>query len=73
MRALVLALWMGAAAAQPAEVVVVRLVDDRFVPDKLVFKAGTLYRLDLENDGKEMHEFTSPERWPGIHPPEFRI
>jgi len=52
---------MGIAAAQPAEVVAVRLVDDRFVPDKLVFKQGTLYQLKLENDGKEMHEFTAPE------------
>ena len=72
MRALAIALWMGIAAAQPAppappaqwaraELVTVQLIDDRFVPDKLAFKSGVLYRLRLENDGKEMHEFTAPE------------
>ena len=53
---------MGIAAAQPrAQLVVVHLVDDRFVPDKLAFSTGALYQLRLANDGKEMHEFTSPE------------
>ena len=66
MRAFVLALWMGIAAAQPAEVVVVHLIDDRFAPDKLAFKTGVLYRLRLENDGKEMHEFTAPEFFKSI-------
>jgi len=67
MRALLLALWVGIAAAQPAaEIVVMHLIDDRFVPDRLTFKAGTLYRLRLENDGKEMHEFTAPEFFKSI-------
>src|SRR5579859_1749821 len=64
MRALLLALGIGIATAQPwpeAQLVVVHLIDDRFVPDKVAFKAGALYRLRLENDGKEMHEFTAPE------------
>lgn len=34
-----------------AEMVSVRLIDDRFVPDKLRFRVGTLYRLRLENAG----------------------
>ncbi|HZE59184.1 MAG TPA: cupredoxin domain-containing protein [Burkholderiales bacterium] len=67
MRALLRALWVGIAAAQPAaEIVVMHLIDDRFVPDRLTFKAGTLYRLRLENDGKEMHEFTAPEFFKSI-------
>lgn len=69
MRALLLALWIATAAAQPwaeAQLVVVHLIDDRFVPDKLAFKAGALYRLRLENDGREMHEFTAPEFFKSI-------
>ena len=41
--------------------VTVRLVDERFVPDSLVFKRGVPYRLRLENTGHHMHEFTAPE------------
>jgi uncharacterized cupredoxin-like copper-binding protein len=41
--------------------VTVRLVDERFVPDKLVFRHGVPYRLRLENTGHHMHEFTAPE------------
>ena len=43
------------------ERVAVQLVDDRFVPDELVFRHSVEYRLELRNDGKEMHEFTAPE------------
>ena len=39
----------------------VKLVDERFVPDKLVFRHGVPYRLRLENTGRHMHEFTAPE------------
>jgi uncharacterized cupredoxin-like copper-binding protein len=71
---LALALSVGVAAAQPAatvqlakaELVVVQLIDDSFVPDQLVFRSGVLYRLRLENDGKEMHEFTAPEFFKAI-------
>src|SRR5258708_17765074 len=66
MKALALALWIGLAAAQQAELVTVQLIDDRFVPDKLVFRSGVLYRLRLENHGKEMHEFTAPEFFKAI-------
>ena len=70
LRALLIALCTGMALAQPApplaqwvdaELVTVQLVDDRFLPDKLTFRRGVLYRLRLENKGKEMHEFTAPE------------
>jgi len=44
-----------------AVAVTVSLVDERFVPDKLVFKHGVPYRLRLENTGHHMHEFTAPE------------
>ena len=44
-----------------AELVVVRLIDDRFVPDTLSFRRGVAYRLRLENRGKETHEFTAPD------------
>jgi uncharacterized cupredoxin-like copper-binding protein len=44
--------------AQPMTVV---MVDDRFQPDHLTFEHGDVYRLHLENHGKELHEFTAPE------------
>jgi len=57
-----LAMIAGLAIAQgPEQGVAVQLIDDRFVPDKLVFRHGVEYRLALRNDGKEMHEFTAPE------------
>jgi uncharacterized cupredoxin-like copper-binding protein len=64
----VLALLLATAArAQPdidwakAQPVHVLMVDDRFVPDHLTFHHGMPYRLLLENDGKDVHEFTAPE------------
>ena len=48
------AVW---AHAEPMTVV---MVDDRFEPDHLVFRAGRAYELKLVNDGKDMHEFTAP-------------
>ena len=44
-----------------ARVVTVKMVDDRFVPDKLVFQRGIPYRLRMENDGADIHDFTAPE------------
>jgi uncharacterized cupredoxin-like copper-binding protein len=44
-------------AAHPINVM---LIDDKFVPDHLIFRHGVPYRLHLENHGKEMHEFTAP-------------
>lgn len=56
-----------AAHAQPEidwtspEDVEVLMVDNRFVPDHLTFHHGVPYRLLLENDSKDLHEFTAPE------------
>jgi len=44
-----------------ARLVAVQLVDERFVPEKLVFLRGVPYRLQLENSGTHMHEFTARE------------
>jgi uncharacterized cupredoxin-like copper-binding protein len=44
-----------------AQRVTVQLVDDRFVPDKLLFRRGVAYRLHMENDGADIHDFTAPE------------
>ncbi len=44
-----------------AQQINVLMVDDRFVPDQLTFHHGVPYRLLLENDGKDLHEFTAPE------------
>jgi uncharacterized cupredoxin-like copper-binding protein len=43
-----------------AQSVNVLLIDDRFMPDHLVFRHAVPYRLHLENHGKELHEFTAP-------------
>ena len=51
----------GAIDWSKAQMVSVRLIDDRFVPEKLRFRTGTPYRLHLENAGSHMHEFTAPE------------
>jgi uncharacterized cupredoxin-like copper-binding protein len=44
-----------------AQTVTQQLVDDEFRPAELRFRTGVLYRLHLENRGREMHEFTAPE------------
>jgi uncharacterized cupredoxin-like copper-binding protein len=44
-----------------ARLVTVEMVDDRFVPDKLVFRRGVPYRLHMENSGADIHDFTAPE------------
>jgi uncharacterized cupredoxin-like copper-binding protein len=49
---------VGSAADQTTLTVV--MVDNRFQPDHITFKAGHRYVLRLENYGKEMHEFTAP-------------
>jgi uncharacterized cupredoxin-like copper-binding protein len=51
------ALPAGGAAA--ADLVQVRLLDDRFDPAELVLEHGKPYRLHLENGGHEMHEFSA--------------
>jgi uncharacterized cupredoxin-like copper-binding protein len=49
-------------AADPTTLTVV-MVDNRFQPDHITFKADHRYVLRLENHGKEMHEFTAPAFW----------
>jgi uncharacterized cupredoxin-like copper-binding protein len=44
-----------------AQRITVALVDDAFKPADLSFHAGTVYRLHLENKGKETHEFTATD------------
>jgi uncharacterized cupredoxin-like copper-binding protein len=55
-----------------AQLVTVQLVDDHFVPDKLVFRRGVPYRLHMENGGADIHDFTAPEFFNAIaiHNPE---
>jgi uncharacterized cupredoxin-like copper-binding protein len=43
------------------EIMRVEMLDYRFVPDHLTFRHGVVYRLHLENTGKDLHEFTAPE------------
>jgi uncharacterized cupredoxin-like copper-binding protein len=43
-----------------AQTVTVVTTDYHFAPDKLSFKQGVVYRLHLENRGKEVHEFSAP-------------
>jgi len=51
---------LAADPSQPQAVTVVT-TEYEFSPATLTFKRGVLYRLHLENHGKEMHEFTAPE------------
>ena len=44
-----------------ARPIIVLMVENRFIPDKLTFRHGVPYRLRLENHGTDMHEFTAPE------------
>jgi uncharacterized cupredoxin-like copper-binding protein len=48
-----------AAAPEPIQVNVT-LVEYQFSPDHLTFEHAVHYRLHLENQGKETHEFTAP-------------
>jgi len=51
----------GSFAQEAAQLVTEQTVEYRFLPAELVFRPGVLYRLHLENAGREMHEFTAPE------------
>lgn len=56
-------LLLAAPLAQSAPKTVkldVIMVDYSFKPDRLIFQRGVRYRLHLENQGKETHEFTAP-------------
>jgi uncharacterized cupredoxin-like copper-binding protein len=61
--ALALAIPAAGLAADPSadgETLTVVMVDNRFEPDHITFRAGQHYVLRLENHGKDMHEFTAP-------------
>jgi uncharacterized cupredoxin-like copper-binding protein len=55
------------ASAAPAvdwskpQIIQVELVDNRFIPDHLIFRHDVTYRLHLVNTGKDLHEFTAPQ------------
>jgi uncharacterized cupredoxin-like copper-binding protein len=61
--ALALALALPAAAADwsQAQSVTVVAKEYRFAPKKLSFAKGVVYRLHIDNRGKETHEFHAPE------------
>ena len=42
-----------------AELVSVVMTEYKFAPSALAFRHGVPYRLQLENQGKELHEFTA--------------
>ena len=44
-----------------AEVIRVLAAENVFIPSTFVFRKGFAYRLHIENHGKELHQFTSPE------------
>ena len=44
-----------------AELFTVTMTEYRFTPSDLKFRRGVPYRLHLQNDGKETHEFSAPE------------
>jgi uncharacterized cupredoxin-like copper-binding protein len=49
-----------------AKTVTVVTVEYAFRPSKLSFHKGVAYRLHLDNQGKETHEFTAPEFFKAI-------
>jgi plastocyanin len=44
-----------------ARAVTIDMAEYRFTPDRLSFERGVAYRLQLENRGAELHEFTAPD------------
>lgn len=64
--ALLIALAVQPALAADPDWTRAKQIDDvvteyKFTPSRLVFRAGTAYRLHLANRGREVHEFTAPE------------
>jgi uncharacterized cupredoxin-like copper-binding protein len=49
-----------------AQKVTVGMVEYAFKPASLTFHQGVAYRLHLDNQGKETHEFTAPEFFKSI-------
>ena len=50
---------LPAAGSAAADLVQVRLIDDKFDPAEIVLEHGKPYRLHIENVGHEMHEFSA--------------
>src|SRR4051812_39158761 len=44
-----------------AQSVNIMLIDNKFVPERLILRHGMPYQLHLENHGHDLHEFTAPE------------
>jgi uncharacterized cupredoxin-like copper-binding protein len=55
-----IALAAMAADWSKAQTIDVVTTEYGFAPNRLALRAGTPYRLRLENEGKETHEFTAP-------------
>lgn len=68
--ALVLPPLAGAAGADwsKAKKITVTMAEYEFKPAALSFKQGVAYRLHLDNQGKETHEFTAPDFFKAIEP-----
>ena len=49
-----------------AELFTVTMTEYRFTPSDLKFRLGVPYRLHLQNDGKELHEFSAPDFFKAI-------
>ena len=73
-RAVLAALWLaalGPASAyaadwSKAQTVTVVTVEYAFKPRSFTFHQGVAYRLHIQNQGKEAHEFTAPEFFKAI-------
>lgn len=62
-------LWPAGAQAfdwSKAQNVTVVTVEYAFKPNSLTFHKGSVYRLHLDNKGKQEHEFTAPEFFKAI-------
>jgi len=59
----------GSRAADWSKVqtVTVVTVEYAFKPNTLTFHKGVAYRLHLDNQGREQHEFTAPDFFKAIH------
>lgn len=74
LRVAIVALLLAAAAPRSglaadwssAQTVTVVTVEYAFKPKTLSFHKGTVYRLHLDNQGREQHEFTAPEFFKAI-------
>jgi uncharacterized cupredoxin-like copper-binding protein len=49
-----------------AQAVSVTMINYEFIPDRLTFHRGVPYRLHLENEGSEIHDFSAPEFFQAI-------